>query len=140
MEQKIYHKKGESEEGSDEFTGNENSWFYTNGKNLHYFLEENSNANKDMKDKNTVKKQSCLNLGNSEKSNPKCETEEKPSYQFQASHRSRLMVLQNSVDNSEMTFIRNRRSHRLQTMKKRGFSAGLHTSRATTTISFELQP
>jgi len=66
----ILQKNGESEEIGEDFTGDGNGWFYTNGKNLHYFLEENNDTNKDIKDKDTVKIQSCLNLGNSEKAEP----------------------------------------------------------------------
>jgi len=70
----ILQKNGESEEVGDEFTGNGNSWFYTNGKNLHYFLEEDNDTNKDIKDEDNIKKQSCLNLGNSDENNMKCGT------------------------------------------------------------------
>jgi len=63
----ILQKNGESEEIDKEFAEDGNSWFYTNGRNLHYFLEEDSDIKKDIKDKYTVKKQNCLNLGNSER-------------------------------------------------------------------------
>ena len=72
----ILQKNGESEEVDKEFTEDGNSWFYTNGKNLHYFLEEDSDNKMIIKDKDTVKKQSCLNLGNSEKVELKCNVEE----------------------------------------------------------------
>ena len=72
----IVQKNGENEEVDKEFTGNGNSWFCTSEKNLHYFLEEDNNVKKDIKDKDTVKKQNCLNLGNSETLRLKCEAEE----------------------------------------------------------------
>ena len=68
----ILQKKGDNDEVGDEFTEDGNSWFYTNGKNLHYFLEENNDVKKDTKDKYNIKKQKCLNLGNSEKLRLKC--------------------------------------------------------------------
>lgn len=68
-------KNGENEKVGDVFTRNGNSWFYTNGKDLHYSLKEDSDVKRDMKDKDTVKKQSCLNLGNSEKIRLICEVE-----------------------------------------------------------------
>ncbi|KYK34288.1 MAG: hypothetical protein AYK18_14315 [Theionarchaea archaeon DG-70] len=52
---------------------NGNSWFYTNGKNLYNFLEEDTYIKEDIKDENNVKKQSCPNLGNSERVEPKCD-------------------------------------------------------------------
>ena len=71
----ILQKNGECNEIGDVFTEDGNSWFYTNGKNLHYFLEEDNDTNKNMKDKGDVKIQSCLNLGNSEKLGLICEVE-----------------------------------------------------------------
>jgi len=70
----IVQKNGESEEVGGKFTEDGNSWFYTNGRNLHYFLEEDNDFKKDIKVKDTVKKQSCLNLGNSDENNMKCGT------------------------------------------------------------------
>jgi len=52
-------------------------WFYVNEKNLHYFLEEDNQTNKDIKEKNDSKNKSCLNLGNLEGKKPECEVEEK---------------------------------------------------------------
>jgi len=74
----IIQKNGESDEEifGKEFTENGNSWFYTNGKNLYYFLEENNDNKRDIKDKDSTKKQNCLNLGNSVEVGPKCESEE----------------------------------------------------------------
>ena len=43
---------------------------------MHYFLEENNGNKEDINNKDTVKKQNCLNLGNSEKLRLKCEAEE----------------------------------------------------------------
>ncbi len=47
----ILQKNGKSEEVDDEFTEDGNSWFYTNGKNLHYFLKEDNDTKKDIKGK-----------------------------------------------------------------------------------------
>ena len=74
----IVQKNGESDEEifGKEFTSHGNSWFYTNGKNLYYFLEEDNDNKKDINDEDSMKIQSCLNLGNSEEVEPKCESEE----------------------------------------------------------------
>jgi len=71
----ILQKNGESEGVGEDFTGDGNSWFYTNG-DLYNFLEEDNCIKEDAKDQNDVKKQSCLNLGNSERIKPKCVVEE----------------------------------------------------------------
>ncbi len=51
-------------------------WFYVNEKNLHYFLEEDNQTNKGIKEKNDSKNKSCLNLGNLGGKKPECEMEE----------------------------------------------------------------
>ena len=51
----MLQKNGESEEVGDEFTEDGNSWFYTNGKNLHYFLEEDNDNKEDIKDEDNIK-------------------------------------------------------------------------------------
>ena len=76
IKNKLQKNSESDEEFGDEFTGNGNVWFYTNGKDLHYFLEEDNSTKEDIRDKDDVKKQSCLNLGNSERINSKCEAEE----------------------------------------------------------------
>ena len=43
---------------------------------MHYFLEEDNDVKKVIKDKNNIKIQKCLNFGNSEKLRLKCEAEE----------------------------------------------------------------
>ena len=42
---------------------------------MQYFLEDNNQINKDIKGKDDVKKQSCLNLCNSEETKEDCEME-----------------------------------------------------------------
>ena len=54
----------------------EKIWFYTYGENFCYFLEEDNHTKEDINNKDNVKIQSCLNLGNSEGINLKCEVEE----------------------------------------------------------------
>ncbi len=72
----ILQKNSKSDEIGEEFTEDGNSRFYTSEKNLHYFLEEDNDNKKDIKDEGNIKKQSCLNLGNSERINSECEVEE----------------------------------------------------------------
>jgi len=83
----ILQKNGECKEVGDEFTEDENGWCYTNGEHLHYFLEEDSDLKEDINDKDTVKKQNCLNLGNLERLNSKCEMEENQSIDHLGSSR-----------------------------------------------------
>ena len=58
----ILQKNGENEGIGEECGQDENSWFYTNGKNLYNFLEEDNCIKEDIKDEDNVKMQSCLNL------------------------------------------------------------------------------
>jgi len=53
----------------------EKIWFYTYEENFYYFLEEDNNTKEDINSKENVKIQNCLNLGNSERINQKCEVE-----------------------------------------------------------------
>ena len=46
-------------------------------RNLHYFLEEDTQTNKSIKEKNDPKHKSCLNLGNLEEVKFKYEVEER---------------------------------------------------------------
>jgi hypothetical protein len=46
--------------------------FYTHEGNLHYFLKEDNQSNRKIEEENEVKKQSCLNLGNSEQITLNC--------------------------------------------------------------------
>ncbi|KYK38144.1 MAG: hypothetical protein AYK18_07875 [Theionarchaea archaeon DG-70] len=50
--------------------------FYTYEENFYYFLEEDNNTKEDINNKDNLKIQNCLSLGNSERINPKCEVEE----------------------------------------------------------------
>ena len=100
----ILQKNGESEEVGDEFTGNGNSWFYTNGKNLYYFLEGDNNVKEVINNKYIVKIQNCLNLGNSEKLRLKCEVEENQWMGQYWVQYNNIRAFQNSVDNSKNCF------------------------------------
>jgi len=92
----ILQKNGESE-GFGDFGQDGNSWFYTNG-NLYNFLEEDNCIKDDIKDEDNLKKQSCLNLGNSERINPKCEV-----FKWTNSHDEGLQIsLRNSPLNSNL--------------------------------------
>jgi len=51
-------------------------WFYAHEENFYYFLKEDNNTKEDINNEDYLKIQSCLNLGNSERINQKCEVEE----------------------------------------------------------------
>jgi len=53
----------------------EEIWFYAHEENFYFFLEEDNNNKEDINNKKNLKIQSCLNLGNSERINQKCEVE-----------------------------------------------------------------
>ncbi len=61
------------EEFGEKCEWDENSWFYTNRKNFYFFLEEDNNTKKDIKDEDNVEIQSCLNLDNSKRLEPRYE-------------------------------------------------------------------
>jgi len=56
-------------------------------KNFYYFLEEDDNIKEDIQNEDYLKKQSCLNLGNSERINSKCEV-----FKWTNSHNEGLQI------------------------------------------------
>jgi len=85
---------------------------------LHYFLEEDNDNKKVIKDKDTVKKQNCLNLGNSQSLRLKCVMEENQLIDQYWVQYNNTRAFQNSVDNSESCFTALKGDRRLQIMKR----------------------
>ncbi len=94
-----------------------NCWFYTNGKNLHYFLEEDNDFKRDIKAKDNIKKQSCLNLGNSERLSLKCVMEENQWMGQYWVQYNNTRAFQNSVDNSRIILEAFKGNYGLRVMK-----------------------
>jgi len=115
----LLQKNGESEEVGDEFTGNGNSWFYTNEEDLHYFLEEDNDTNKVIKDEDTVKIQNCLNLSNSERLRLKCEVEENQWMGQYWVQYNNTRAFQNSVNIQELNLILRRDLNTIRTIVKK---------------------